>query len=231
MGVIMNNLPQLLAHSPVFAHLPDDQRERLAQQAGRKKYRKGERIVSYDDAWPYLFAVVTGSVQAVKESSEGRSLIVMTLGPGELFWGVTFFQESFTMPVALQAQEETEIFLWSREDMLPWLWKNGRVSWELSRLMVQRMLRASQIVEELAFQPVRGRLARLLLERYGGAVGDFVARDLTLDEIAAHVGTKREMVCRLLYEFAEEGTIEISRTEFMITDRHKLKDHAQSAKG
>lgn len=227
----MSDLVQLLANSPVFAHLAEHERDQLAQQATRKRYSKGEWIAPYGDPWPYLFITAGGSVHALKESSEGRSLIVLTLGPGDIFWGMAFFQEKAMMPVLLQAQTPCELYLWSREQMLPWLWENGRVSWELSRLMVQRMLRASQIVEELAFQPVRSRLARLLLERYGGTVGDYVARDLTLDEIAAHVGTKREMVCRVLYEFAEEGAIEISRTEFMITDRNKLKDHAQSAKG
>jgi CRP/FNR family transcriptional regulator, cyclic AMP receptor protein len=227
----MSNLTQLLADNPVFAHLAESEREQLAQQATRKRYSKGEWIAQYGDTWPYLFVVATGTVHASKESSEGRSLIVLTLEPGDIFWGMAFFLENAMTPVLLQAQTPCEFYLWSRDQLLPWLWENGRVSWELSCLMVQRMLRASQIVEELAFQPVRGRLARLLLERYGGAVNDFVARDLTLDEIAAHVGTKREMVCRLLYEFAEEGTIEISRTEFMITDWRKLKGHAQSAKG
>lgn len=226
----MSNLTQLLADNPVFAHLAESEREQLAQQAIRKRYNKGEWIAPHGDIWPYLFAVTAGAVHASKESSEGRSLIVLTLGPGDIFWGMAFFLEDAVTPVLLQAQTPCELYLWPREHLLPWLWENGRVSWELSCLMVQRMLRASQIVEELAFQPVRGRLARLLLERYGGAVHDFVARDLTLDEIAAHVGTKREMVCRLLYEFAEEGAIEISRTEFMITDWRKLKGHAQSAK-
>lgn len=221
---------QLLAENPVFANLDENEREQLAQQAIRKRYHKGELIAPHGDRWPYLFVMATGAVHASKESSEGRSLIVLTLGPGEIFWGMAFFQENAMMPVLLQAQAPCELYLRSREQLLPWLWENGRVSWELSRLMVQRMLRTSQIVKELAFQPIRGRLARLLLERYGGAVHDFVARDLTLDEIAAHVGTKREMVCRLLYEFAEEGAIEISRTEFMITDWGKLKGHAQSAK-
>lgn len=97
--------------------------------------------------------------------------------------------------------------------------------------MVQRMQRASDMVEELAFQPVRGRLGRLLPGHFGDeAMDEFVARDLTLDEMAAPVGTKREMVCRLLYQFADEEAIEISRTEFMIADRDKLEGYSQQAK-
>ena len=97
--------------------------------------------------------------------------------------------------------------------------------------MLRRMLYASDIVEELAFQPVTGRLARLLLERFGDAVGDYVARDMTLDEMAARIGSTREMVCRQLYRFVDEGAIQINRTEFMITDRGVLQDIAGKVKG
>ncbi len=102
--------------------------------------------------------------------------------------------------------------------------------WELSSLMIRRMLVVSNIVEELAFHPVKGRLARMLLELYGDKADKFVARDLTLDEMAALIGTKREMVSRLLYELADEGMIEISRTEFMISNIDQLRQYAQRAK-
>ena len=60
--------------------------------------------------------------------------------------------------------------------------------------MIQRMQRANVIVEELAFQPVSGRLARLLLEDFKNAGDAAIARHLTLDEMASRVGTTREMV-------------------------------------
>jgi len=44
------------------------------------------------------------------------------------------------------------------------LLRNGSASWELSRLMVARMLHASEMLEGLAFQPVAGALAHLLVE-------------------------------------------------------------------
>lgn len=227
----MLSLTEQLAQNPVFASLNEADQDQLARQAIRKQYRKGEWIAHHGDDWPYLFLVGSGLVLGLKESSEGRSLIVLTLKDGEVFWGMSFFINGVAMPVLLQAQRDSTVYLWSREEMMPWLLGNGRIAWELSRLMVRRMMRASEIVEELAFQPVRGRLARLLLGHFSEAVDEFVARDLTLDEMAARVGTKREMVCRLLYQFAEEGAIEISRTEFMITNRDLLQGHADHAKG
>jgi hypothetical protein len=88
------------------------------------------------------------------------------------------------------------------------------------------MQMASDVVEELAFQPVVNRLAGLLLEIFADAEGEFVSRELTLDDMAAHIGTTREMVCRHLYRFAEHGAIEISRTELKINDREMLQAQA-----
>ncbi len=227
----MEGLKRLLAENPVFASLKAAEKEAVLSQSVQKRFGKGDIITYRGDVWPYLFVVERGMIHGLKESREGRSLIVIELGSNELFWGLAFFEENAPMPVMLQAQQASQIWLWQRDWLLPTLWGNGRFSWELSCLMVARMQRASNIVEELAFQPVRGRLARLLLDHFGDdAVDDFVGRDMTLDEMAAHTGTKREMVCRLLYQFADEGAIEINRTEFMITDRDKLTGFSQQNK-
>jgi len=105
---------------------------------------------------------------------------------------------------------------------LPWLKNEGEALWALCGLLVARMQQASEVLEDLAFQPVAGRLAKLILQRYGEAEAGPVARDLTLDEMAARVGTTREMVCRILYRFADERLIHITRTEFNLLDRHNL---------
>jgi len=54
---------------------------------------------------------------------------------------------------------------------------------ELARLIVARMQHANEIVDELALNPLTGRLARLLIDHHGDAIGEFVARDMTLDDI------------------------------------------------
>ncbi|MBL7163639.1 MAG: Crp/Fnr family transcriptional regulator [Anaerolineales bacterium] len=227
----MNSFAAKLVQNPVFSTLKSSDQAHLVQQSIFRNYEKDEWIVHYGDIWPYLFIVEEGTVTALKESNEGRSLIVATINKGEIFWGLAFFEDEAPMPVALVASEASRIHLWSRDRLLPLLLENGRMSWELSRHMVNRMQRASEIVEDLAFQHVTGRLARLLLEHFGEAVGEIVTRDMTLDEMAARIGTTREMVCRQLYKFADDGTIQINHTEFMIADQKRLEKIAGKIKG
>lgn len=218
----MEELERLLQANTVFASLSPDELKELARLARGRAYQKDEKVILRGEVWPYLFLVGEGGMDAVKESPEGRNLLVTTFPAGEVFWGLAFFQQDAPMPVTLQAREPSRLVLWHRDAVMPLLVRNGRAAWELCRLMAVRMQYASEILEGLAFQSVAGRLARLLLEHFETAGERSIARHLTLDEMAARVGSTREMVCRALYSFSDRDLIEVTRTEFVLKDRDGL---------
>ena len=216
-----------LAQIQIFSHLDEKVMQKIESIVHLRKIQSGEWIVHHGDIWPNLFFIQKGQVTAIKESPEGRSLTLATIGDREVFWGLAFFIENAPMPAALKATKECELLLWSRDDLMPLIMENGQLSWDLACLAIQRVKFASEIVEKLAFQPLTGRLARLLLEQFP-ASQNVVPRHLTLDEMASRVGTTREMVCRILYRFAEAGAIQINRTEFIFTDRAILNDFSKN---
>ncbi len=124
--------------------------------------------------------------------------------------------------VTLQARDAICLWLWPRDTILPFLLENGKASRELCCLPVRRMERASEILGQLAFQPVAGRVARLLLDHFKDSDGNRLKRDLTLDEMAARAGTMREMVYRAPYSYSDKGLIHITRTEFQLTYKNGL---------
>jgi CRP/FNR family transcriptional regulator len=210
--------------------LPQKKLELLVAEGVIRKYEKGQCITNAGDLWPYFFLLASGSIHALKYSLEGRSLVVTTFLPGDIFWGLAFFYEHMPMPVTLEATKTTKIYLWSIEQMHPILMENGQFSWELSRLMIGKMARASEILEEMAFQPVAGRLAKLLMENGPGTEQGVIQRSLTLDEMAARIGSTREMVCRFLHRFADEGIIDITRTEYKIVNPSRMEAMVQKNK-
>ena len=218
----MESLPELLRTHPIFSPLDEATRGLLEKQASCRDLQKGEALAVQGDVWPHLFLVASGELDAVKVSPEGRNLLVTTFGTRELFWGPAFFQDGAPLVATLEAHSPARVYLWSRQQVEPVFQANGKMGWELCRLMIQRMQRASAIVEELAFQPVAGRLARLLLDHFTAAGEPAIGRSLTLDEMAARVGTTREMVCRALYRFADKNLINVTRTEFVLTNRDGL---------
>jgi CRP/FNR family transcriptional regulator len=225
----MEEMINLLRTHPVFASLEEGERNLLAKQATRKNLKKGETLVMQGDVWPYLFLVAEGEIDAVKGSREGRNLLVTTFGKGELFWGLAFFQENAPLIATLEANCPSRVFLWSRNRIEPIFIEHGRMSWELCHVMIQRMQRASTIVDDLAFQPVAERLAHLLLDHFDTAGEQAIERSLTLDDMAIRIGTTREMVCRVLYRFADKKLINVTRTEFVLTDRAGLSRLGESS--
>ena len=223
----MNSPPEIITDNPLFANLPQNVLAELATSAIQRTYQAREMIVHQGDVWPNLFLVAKGEIHAVKESLEGRALIATTLEPGDIFWGLAFYIKEAPMPVMLQANSPALIYIWTRDMLVPIIQDNGSMSWHLCQLMIQRMQLASEIVEELAFQPVMSRLAGFLLDISSKTEAEYIARDFTLDEMAARIGTTREMVCRHLYRFAEKGAIDINRTEFKITNRGFLENQAK----
>lgn len=216
-----------ISQNRIFSHLDEGDLNKMLAKSHQRRFQSGEWIVHHGEVWPNLFFIHSGQVTAIMESPEGRSLTLTTIEAGEVFWGLAFFIENAPMPAALKATQDCEIQQWSRDDLRPFIIENGQLSWELSCLAIRRVRFASEIVEKLAFQPLTGRVARLLLEQFP-ASQNVVPRHLTLDEMASRVGTTREMVCRILYRFAEAGAIQINRTEFVFTDRGILDEFSKS---
>jgi CRP/FNR family transcriptional regulator len=219
----MTILQNQLEASTIFSSFSKKTLKELEELAILKRYRKQEQVVGQGEKWSFLVMVHSGKMDAIKDSPEGRSLVAATFNPGDVFWGLSFFDEQHLMPATLVAQENLALYLWHKESLLPYILKEGKVSWELTRLVVERLLMASEKLNEMTFQPVGVRLAKFLVGISKDEIGTPIERSLTLDEMAARIGTTREMVCRFLHKFSAEGLIDITRTEFTVKNPEALK--------
>jgi CRP-like cAMP-binding protein len=220
------HLRQLLEKHPIFLQFTSDQLDEAVNCAMSRHYDPGGFVTYYGDVWPYLLIVEAGRLDVIKESCDGKQLVALSLGPGTAFWGLAFFNDGMQTPGAVQAKQSSDIYLWSREAILPLMMASPHALWHMCQQMVTRMNQASQIVESLAFKPMAKRLASFLLEMFAETGETSVKRTLTLDDIAAHVGSTREEVCRALYQFADKNLIEITRTEFSLINRDGLSQMA-----
>jgi CRP-like cAMP-binding protein len=74
------------------------------------------------------------------------------------------------------------------------------------------------LVEDLSLRQVSARLAKLLLE-----TATSEERALTQQEMAARLGTVREMIGRSLKQLEARGLIETERGKIVILDREELE--------
>ena len=86
------------------------------------------------------------------------------------------------------------------------------------------MRHAREIIYGLAFKPVAGRLATLLIQQCSDSAGNSIERNFTLNELASTLASAPEVVCRLLYQFQEDGILEITRASINIQDMDALEN-------
>ena len=77
-------------------------------------------------------------------------------------------------------------------------------------------------VEEVAFQRLDQRLARLLLARVDNPIRS------THQALAEELGSVREIVSRLLKTFADQGMLTLAREQIVLVDRERLQHLADA---
>ncbi len=222
---MQNNLAEYLAQDDVFSKLSARDHDELARLAIRVTYHKGQYICMQDDVWERALYVVSGKLEWVMLSPDGKRQVVFRMGAGAVVWGHSLF-DGEPMPASLEVMEDSVVYTWRGEEVRPIISRNVEAVWAITRKLVAIMRKVRDVVYGFAFHPVSGRLATLLLTHYQPVEGQPAARDLTLDQMANTIGTTRELVSKTLHQFANDGMIEISRVEFTLMDKNRLKKMA-----
>ena len=112
--------------------------------------------------------------------SAARNRFYFNIEPNGMFWAHSFFDNQ-PMPGSLAAVQQTVAYQWRGEDLAPILSQYPESLWELFRIQARAMRKAREIIYNLAFQPVAGRLAKLLLEQSQGQREKLIERELTFN--------------------------------------------------
>ncbi len=220
------SLEALLRQNSVFQLLDPSDHETLIRAAREVTLEKGALLCHQGEVWPRAGLLASGAAQWSLVSPAGRRQVVFRLTAGEAIWGHSLFDDR-PMPASLEIIAPAQVYWWPREVIMPVLSRRVEVVWAVTREMVDWMRRVREVIYSLAFHSVAHRVARLLLEHYPPCEGRPVPRHLTLDEMAAMVGTSREFVSRVLQRLAREGVLQVRRRHLVFTDRRRLEQLAR----
>lgn len=216
-------LAQKLQKASFFGKFPQEDRAFLANNARQRKCDKGEYVFHQGDFWNHVIFVTEGSLDWAILAVSGREQVLFSLNPDDIFFGHTLFDKQ-EMPASLKATQKTTFFIWDEDTLLPLLYRHPETLWEITGMLTTKMRKAREIIYGLAFQPVAGRLATLLLDRFSHPEDNAVERDLTLPDIASRVASSPEVVCRILHQFQEEGILEVTRATITLNNSAALKE-------
>jgi CRP/FNR family transcriptional regulator len=219
-----HNLTRLLSSVPYFAHLDATTLNAVARGAVRRHYAKGETVFLEGDPCAGLCVVEKGRIRLLRLSVEGREQVVKLLRPGEFFNEVAVL-DGGPNPVSAMAATESILWVIDGDTMVRLLNRYPALAAAVIENLASRARHLLSLVEDLSLRTVSARLAKLLLAQAGG--GREAPRRLTQQEMAAQVGTVREMVSRVLRRFEEEGLIRFERHRIVLLDREGLEREAK----
>ena len=207
---------------PIWDKLTPEQQQRIAGVIEYRKVTKGTHIHDSSAECLGLVLVKSGQLRAYILSEDGREITISRL----FEYDVSLLSASCVMPdmqfnVMIEAEKDTEF--WS----LPACMFKNLVDESLAVSNYARNLLSSNfselmwLMEQIMWKSFDKRLAGFLLEE--SRLESASVLKITHEKIAAHLGTAREVVTRMLRYFQNEGMVKLTRGSIEILDEAKLE--------
>ena len=216
----------VLRQAGLFEALTEDELRMLGSAVRPRQYASNQLLFSEGEPCEGLFIVATGRVRVFKLSSGGREHVLTMEGPGSSIAELPVF-DGGDYPASAAAVEETEVLFLSRKEFRAFCTEHPEVLWKVLEVVGGRLRRLVGIIEELSFTTVRQRLIGFLLKS-AKAEGTVTERGTAFlmegnhQQVAAEIGTVRELVSRNLARLQAQGFLEINGREVTIVDTEGL---------
>ncbi|HSR21839.1 MAG TPA: Crp/Fnr family transcriptional regulator [Anaerolineales bacterium] len=180
--------------------------------AGRDVFVEGDRVDS-------IALLIRGVVRVYKMGETGRQITLYRFGDGQsciLTANAILSQKTF--PAVATVEREAEAAMVPAQAFRDWVRRHEAWREYVFDLLSARLASVMETVDEVVFRRMDARVAAFLAER-ADAINPI---PVTHQEIAAELGSSREVVSRLLEDLAERGLVRISRGQVDVLDQDAL---------
>lgn len=191
---------------------------KLMASGARHEASRGELLYCQGELLDRLFVVENGSFKLVRQTDEGRELIIALAGPGDVFGAVS---ERTAAGNHAHALERSTCLSFPVEAIHEAIDEAPRLAVRLLRHLEEQRGRAQRAAASVVFDSVPERLATLIAATSDPRTG-LLRFPLTQTELANIIGSSRETVCSILNRFRREGALALSRGRIRVLDRKRL---------
>ena len=229
----MDQVDDVLSRTPLFEALDEEAASALRAEMHRADIARGERLFGEGDVGDKLYVVLDGKIKLTRTAADGRENLLSVIGPGEMFGELSLFDPRPRTQTAT-ALTDTRLAALDHQALRDWVTDRPDMALHLLRALAQRLRRTNEVMTDLVFTDVPGRVAKALLDladRFGLQRPDGlqVHHDLTQEELAQLVGASRETVNKALADFVSRGWIQLSAKSVLLVDPERLRRRARLA--
>lgn len=216
----------VIRSAPLFSALNDEEAASLRASMTQVKVSKGHTLFKEGDEGDRLYVVLEGKLKLGTTSIDGRENLLSILGPGEMFGELSLFDPEPRTATAT-AVTDAKLLALAHDQVIGLITRHPQASLELLRRLAQRLRKSNEILADLVFADVPGRVAKAIIDlgaRFGQQKDDglHVNHDLTQEELAQLVGASRETVNKALADFASRGWVRLEPRAVVVLDYERI---------
>ncbi|MDM8539710.1 Crp/Fnr family transcriptional regulator [Desulfococcaceae bacterium HSG9] len=218
----MQNILSVIAKTPLFKGLPENQLKEIQRITVSRSYNKGEAIFFEGDECNGFYIIAQGQVKVFKLSFEGKEHILHILGPGEPFGEVPVFSGR-PFPANSQSLVKSRLLFLPRAAFIKLITANPSLSLNMFAILSMRLREFTVQIENLSLKEVPGRVASYLLYQSDEqGHHDFVDLRISKKQLASMLGATPETLSRMFAKMSDQGLIEVQGRLIRILDRQRL---------
>ncbi len=211
-----------LSNIQVFRDLSPNELKEMDRQLTMSTCESGKIFYMPNDSGEVLFLLKKGRVQLYRIASNGKKLIVATLGPGSIFGEMSLVGQGMHNTFA-QAVNECVLCVMSRSDVERLMREKPDVAFRFVQALGSRLTELETRLEDIAFKSIPSRLASLIIELDNKQGGAGLVKGYTHQDFSEMLGTYRETVTQTLNEFKGDGLIDTGRKQIRLLDCERLQ--------
>lgn len=212
---------------PIWNQLTPQEQSLLRQNAVERDLPKGTVLSAGPQDCTGLLAVQSGQLRAFILSEEGREVTIYRLLERDIcLFSASCMLQSLQFDVSIEVEKDARLWVIAAEAYQRVMQGSAPLANYTNQLMAMRFSEVMWLMEQILWKSMDKRLAAFLLEE-SALSGDSCVR-LTHEKIAAHLGTAREVVTRMLRYLQGENLVRLARGEVQILHPENLRALAES---
>jgi CRP/FNR family transcriptional regulator, cyclic AMP receptor protein len=217
-----------IAQVSLFAGLDRESLGELARIVRLRSFAAGEIIFHREDPGDVMYLIRTGKVRVFVTSADGQIATLALISTGECV-GELALLDGKPRSASAVALEDVSALAMRRGDFLAAVRRYPSIAIQIMGVLSTRLRLTDELVEDLIFLDVYGRVAKKLLELaelHGVPAEDggiLIEMRLTQGDLAAMVGSTRETVNKVMGYFLDHQMVSTEKRKVKILRLAELR--------
>lgn len=211
----------LANYFPIYNKLTEAEQKLLSRVVIEKKAEKGTILHTGMNDCIGLLVIKSGQIRAYITSDEGREITIYRLFEHDIcMLSASCVMNSIQFDITISVEKDAEFFVIPVGTFKKLMDQSLVISNYMNQVMGTRLSEAMWLIEQVMWKSFDKRLAHFLMEE--SVLEDTKVLKITHEKIAAHMGSAREVVTRMLKYFQTEELVKLSRGTIEIVDEERL---------